>query len=101
MVQYDPKIIQQHAEKLYRSANLIVLVCVLGFGLPGVLLATMTDHGGAWFVALLLAAIGAAVGTALAFNLKLKAQLALCQMRTESNTAALLGVRGTQHAPPG
>lgn len=34
--------------------------------------------------------LGGAIGVSLAFNLKLKAQLALCQMQIEANTRATL-----------
>lgn len=88
MTHYDPKVIQTYANRLYTNANAIIVLVGLVFGLFGFAVGTAGDFqlvAGA--VGLL---VGVLVGMSLAFNLKLKAQLALCQMRIEANTAQLL-----------
>lgn len=82
MVQYDPSVIQKHADQLYASANMIILFCTLVFGLIGAGFFFTGAVGGAVGVILGIV-LGYAVGTAIAFAYKLKAQMALCQMKIE------------------
>lgn len=92
MILYDPNIIHRHAKSLYDRAQRITIVYGLGFGLLGLfggagLGSTLGDLGGglAFFFAGLLAALGALVGHARGFELRLQAQLALCQVQIELN----------------
>jgi len=93
MASFDPTVIQQFAEALYRRAGTIVvfyafLVAVLGGGL-GLFLGQATGLGpgpGALAMLVLGALLGAALGREKAFALKLQAQTALCQVQIEKNT---------------
>jgi hypothetical protein len=94
-VQYEPKVIEEFAASLYAQADSIIV----GYSLLGVLV------GGAggyvvgmlpWFSTiatvfgfLLGGLVGFVTGKAKAFNLRLQAQQALCQVRIEANTRAL------------
>jgi uncharacterized membrane protein YbjE (DUF340 family) len=90
-MEYDKKIIEQFAEKLYKRANsTIVTYAILGL-LIGLLIGTAifgaTKSGLLFLLSLLiLTFIGYAIGSDKAFLLKLQAQLALCQAQIETNT---------------
>jgi hypothetical protein len=90
--QYDPGVIQEFADRLYRQANLMaVLYGVLGAvigAFAGFVVGQPTDLSGlaALMGAGLFGGLGAAAGVARAFTLKLQAQTALCQKRIEENT---------------
>lgn len=96
MVQYDARIIETFAEKLYAQANRIVALYVLLFAVGGAVagagFANLTDGGRSSpvgsiiLVAVILGALGYIVGQARAFQLRLQAQTALCQVRIEQNT---------------
>jgi|SRR6185312_1965574 len=95
MVQYDKAVIIKFAERLYSQANSIVVLCgILGIIVGGV--AGFGAQAGArepnWLVAIfavvLCGAIGVVIGQARAFSLRLQAQVALCQVQIEENTAA-------------
>src|SRR5947208_1186404 len=89
MVQYDPTIIYKFAERLYSSAQQAIAI----FTIIGVLIG-----GGAGFSlgrgfgvaallgAVVVGAIGYVLGNQRAFQLRLQAQLALCQAKIEENT---------------
>jgi len=100
MASYDPSIIQKYANRLYSNANAIIVLSALMTGLVGAGFGAVGGY--ALEAGLLGAVLGVLIGTSLAFNLKLKAQLALCQMRIESNTAQLLarGVPAGMPQPP-
>ena len=96
MIAYDAHVIELFARSLYRSARFITVIMtllglVLGGG-GGYLLA-----GGDIFYAaagaVVLGAIGLWLGLAIAFRLRLRAQLALCQVQIEKNTRMLAGNR--------
>ena len=90
-VEYDPQIIQTFADRLYVQANSIITVCTLiglAVGCGGGFYAGYRDNrmiyallGGLFF-----GLLGFAIGRARAFALKLKAQIALCQVKIERNT---------------
>lgn len=97
--EYDPKILQGYAARLYRRAAGHVFVCaLLGFllGFPALAIIykvlSMTSPPvkvGAGVLAFLLLAglaLGWAYGRGKAFELKLEAQRTLCQVQIEQNT---------------
>lgn len=91
-VQYDPDVIQTFADALYRLADRIVIGSTLLGGVIGGLLgyAIGSNAGGGALVALLGAGVGGYLGysrgMARTFQLRLEAQLALCQVEIEFNT---------------
>ena len=98
---YDPKVIEQFAEKLYRKASSFVAgSVVIGAALGAAFGAVpLTSLGDAWpipsylgFATLLLGAlvgaiIGYVIGDTRSFGYRLQAQSALCQLQSERNTA--------------
>jgi len=106
-VPYDPSVIRRHANALYSSADMTVVVhVILGLALGGlvggfvafiardyVALSTM-------FCALVGAGIGWFFGDSAAFKLRLQAQLALCQVQIELNTRTLGAPAATSSAAP-
>jgi len=89
MITYQPKIIKEYAGRLYNSADRIVFFLILvgmaAGGIPGYimeryigLIAGLTIGG----------IIGFLIGNEIAFGLKLRAQIALCQVQIEENTRA-------------
>lgn len=93
MTAYDPKIIVKFADRLYARASSIVftytfLGIVLG-GAGGYLLGTeLRQFGTAAPIggALLFGLLGFVIGQNRAFQLRLQAQIALCQVAIEANT---------------
>lgn len=91
-VQYDPKIIAQHAEALYRRASRIVFTSgVTGLIVGAVALGAASNNSPSntllTFVGAVLGAlIGISIGRGRAFVYQLQAQQALCQVEIESNT---------------
>src|SRR5690242_13570576 len=94
MVQYDEKIIQQFADQLYRTAQGIVwsytiwgaLIGAGGIYATGQALGGHTTPALVVVLAVLFGAAGYALGTRKAFDLKLRAQTALCTVQIEQNT---------------
>ncbi|PRQ02962.1 hypothetical protein ENSA5_19010 [Enhygromyxa salina] len=88
MVEYQSAIIHEHARRLYSHATaIIVFYALLGSMLGGIASYAMFDEPGpALMGALLSCLLGAAVGRTRSFQLRLEAQLALCQMRIEQHT---------------
>ena len=100
---YDPKVIEQFAEKLYRKASSFVAgSVVIGAALGAAFGAVpLTSLGAAWpipsylgFATLLLgglvgALIGYVIGDTRSFGYRLQAQSALCQLQSERNTAVV------------
>jgi hypothetical protein len=101
---YDPRVIEQFAEKLYRKASAFVAgSVVIGASLGAAFGAVpLTSLGAAWpvpsylgFATLLLgglfgSAIGYVIGDTRSFGYRLQAQSALCQLQAERNTAILV-----------
>jgi len=113
---YDPKVIEQFAEKLYRKASAFVAgSVVIGASLGAAFGAVpLTSLGAAWpipshlgFATLLLGGllgglIGYVIGDTRSFGYRLQAQSALCQLQSERNTAILaqaVSVRSSAPAP--
>lgn len=103
MVQYDSRIIEKFAEKLYAQANRIVALYVVLFAIGGALVGAALANDSVsvraardrsisvWPIilgGLMLGALGYVVGQARAFQLRLQAQTALCQVKIEQNTRA-------------
>jgi hypothetical protein len=98
---YDPKVIEQFAEKLYRKASSFVAgSVVIGASMGAAFGAVpLTSLGAAWPIpsflgfatlmlgALLGALIGYVIGDTRSFGYRLQAQSALCQLQSERNTA--------------
>jgi hypothetical protein len=105
---YDPSILQQYADQLYKEAKWIVFWMVFRYGfvflvigffvvvgisllpLANAALANTFSPGFFFGVLLCLTAVGVFAGIAAgrqkAFNLKLQAQQLLCQRKIELNT---------------
>lgn len=92
MVEYSSDIIQEHADKLYERAKSILASYTITGGLLGFLpfSALALIDSAAVILAIFLGALGAWIGWEMAkekaFQLRLQAQLALCQRQTEENT---------------
>jgi hypothetical protein len=93
-VAYDPQIIRSFANALYRRADEIVLMstiigALIGAAFGFAVLAVLSSSVG--MVAMLLGVVGGGYfgrrrGIAKTFQLRLEAQLALCQVELELNT---------------
>ena len=102
---YDPRVIEQFAEKLYRKASSFVAgSIVIGASARALFGAVpLTSLGDSWPIpsafgfatllagALFGAVIGYVIGDTRSFGYRLQAQSALCQLQIERNT----GVRRT------
>ena len=91
MPTYDDRIIRKFAERLYSRANsIIALYTLLGIvagGAAGYGVNSYLHIGTPFLVGLLVGAVlGFALGREKAFELKLQAQVALCQVQIEQNT---------------
>ena len=90
---YDPEVIQQHADRLYRQASALTgtyafFGLVLG-GAGGLVVGGLAEADPAplgAFGAIVGAVIGGVIGHSKGFQLRLQAQLALCQLAIEKNT---------------
>jgi len=89
MAIYDPQVLYAFADRLYARANQVIathtLIGALIGGAGGFVVHQDVDLY-AVLGAVLLALIGYAIGTERAFQLKLQAQTALCQVKIEENT---------------
>ena len=112
---YDPRIIEQFAEKLYRKASAFVAGSVAVGGALGAAFGAvpLTSLGDAWpipplfgFATLLVgglfgAVIGYVIGDTRSFGYRLQAQTALLQLQMERNTAAVANaVQARSQTPP-
>jgi hypothetical protein len=100
---YDPRVIEQFAEKLYRKASAFVAgSIVIGAALGAAFGAVpLTSLGEAWPIpsmfglatlllgGLLGGVVGYVIGDTRSFGYRLQAQAALCQLQTERNTAVI------------
>jgi uncharacterized membrane protein len=105
MVNYDPNILQQHADELYKQAKSVVFGTALSYAIRtavvvGIIMLVLYnalpvgyDRGDQsnWVVALAVVtifavALGIAAGRRKAFQLVLQAQQVLCQRQIELNT---------------
>jgi hypothetical protein len=89
VMNYDPKVIVEFAARLYARANSVILTyTVLGI-LVGLGAGAALVHGGgvgAIVGGAILGAVGYSMGSERAFQYKLQAQTALCQVQIETNT---------------
>lgn len=116
MPSYDPRVIEQFADKLYRKASSFVLGSIaVGAALGAAFGAIpLTSLGDSWPIpsafgfATLLAGgivggvIGYVIGDTRSFGYRLQAQSALCQLQTERNLAVLaraVATRADQQQP--
>jgi hypothetical protein len=111
---YDPRVIEQFAEKLYRKASAFVVGSIVIGGAVGAAFGAvpLTSLGEAWPIpsafgvatlllgALLGGVVGYVVGDTRAFGYRLQAQAALCQLQTERNTALIAAVAAASRAAP-
>ncbi len=87
MVQYDPKVIYEFADRLHRKANTIIAKCtIVGALIGGIVGYAVKGAGVALLGLVIFGAIGFYIGREKAFSLKLQAQTALCQVKIEENT---------------
>lgn len=89
MVKYNAKVIYTFAQRLYRSAQIVMVLYTLIGGLGGGIAGGLLS-GEFGIVVLFSAVVGGVIGwflgTQRAFHLKLQAQVALCQAKIEENT---------------
>lgn len=87
-MQYDSNVIVEFAAKLYKRAGSIILSYTVFGVLLGAIggLMVIPDAMAAVAGAVLLGIIGFKLGADKAFQLKLQAQIALCQVQIETNT---------------
>lgn len=89
-MQYDSKIIQEFAARLYQKANSVIAIYTILGLVIGLAVGAMVGKGaGAMVGAAILGIIGFMIGTDRAFQYKLQAQTALCQVEIEKNTKSL------------
>ncbi|MFV8750473.1 hypothetical protein ACNOYE_07965 [Nannocystaceae bacterium ST9] len=102
MPQFDPSVIQTHAQRLYTAANAIVavytvfgLLCGATLGYGFATLTNVKETAPISLVAgLVVAGLAFAVGQSKSFAMRLEAQSVLCQLQIEANTRAAAHTRG-------
>jgi uncharacterized membrane protein YeaQ/YmgE (transglycosylase-associated protein family) len=113
MVRYDPDVIQEFAEGLYRKARGIILshtlLGILVGAVAGFAVGAASSHGRngipnmTMFLtlvgALLFGAFGYSIGVQRSFYLRLQAQTALCQRQIEENTRLAPVAQGGRGQP--
>jgi hypothetical protein len=101
-VAYDASVIETMARRLLdRAHSIVILYSVLGVALgllamSGISIAIPAGNSFAWIAVVLLTLVGYAIGSDKAFSYKLRAQVLLCQVSIERNTAYLVHILGTQ-----
>lgn len=86
-VEYDPRVIRDFADALYRQAQSIVVgYTLLGGLIAGAVAWLRFEQAGGWVGFLLGAGLGWVFGQPRAQQLRLQAQTALLQVRIEENT---------------
>lgn len=88
---FDPEVIQEFANRLYkRASSITVLYGTLGFLIGIVGAAPLFGTRGLSFlgvpVLMLTTSVAALIGRERGYNMRLVAQQALCQLRIELNT---------------
>lgn len=87
MIQYDSKVIYVFAERLYSRANSLMLTYTIIGGLVGAAVGTVLNKGlGTILGAVVVGGLAFVIAQERAFQLKLQAQVALCQAQVEENT---------------
>jgi len=96
---YNPELLKDFAARLYRRATLVTVA----YGVAGVLIVIFlgvfaiaanggaTSGAGVLCLAFIGGILGAMLGAARAFRLKLEAQLVLCQVQIAEQTLQTLG----------
>lgn len=100
-VKYNPEIILQFANKLYQEADSIIFRSVIAWSLGGVLPAIITYYfaNRSRIASLLLilvipmVLIGYRLGKEKGTELRLKAQMALCQVEIEKNSRGRANIK--------
>ena len=102
MTDFDPTVIEQFADNLYRKASAVVGGCIVVGAMLGAAFGAvpLTSLGSNWPISgsfgiatmlvggLIGTAIGYVIGDARAFSYRLEAQTALCHLQIERNTSA-------------
>ena len=110
---YDPRVIEQFADKLYRKASSFVAGSIVIGGALGALFGAvpLTSLGDSWPIpsafglatllvgALCGAVVGYVIGDTRSFGYRLQAQAALCQLQIERNTAFVAAVSAAKATP--
>lgn len=103
MPAYDPSIIEQYAERLYKKASSIVVSytisgALLGF-LPFAVLSVFDQRALilAFCLGISFGLVGWELGREKAFQLRLQAQTALCQAQIEANTRPTKAEKARSH----
>jgi hypothetical protein len=87
MIQYDPQMIHEHAERLHAQAKTIIPIqFFIGIFSGIIIFGGITALLGIGYDFLLVAILGHGAGRSKAFELKLQAHMALCQLKIEENT---------------
>lgn len=93
---YDPSVLQEHAERLYKRSTRVGIIwtflgVLVGFMLGGILyLLPETKNMLIFYSMLILGFVaGINIGVERAFYLKLEAQRTLCQYQIEFNTRGI------------
>jgi uncharacterized membrane protein YfcA len=87
VAEYDAKVIYDFAGRLYSKAGTIMAIYAMAGALLGFFLGYAARGGGSAVLgAVVLGGIGFYLGNEKAFQLKLQAQTALCQVKIEENT---------------
>jgi hypothetical protein len=90
MINYDSSVIQAFAKRLYGRAGTLVALCLCAGGILGAALGILTANREYLLLLVLLGVLfGYLFGVERAFQLKLQAQMALCQVQIELNTRRL------------
>lgn len=105
MVEYDRAVIQTFALRLYRAAKTVVAVAtlmgiIIGAAFGALLSNEIRDSSPVIIVsicAIVVGVLGCWAGIQRSFALRLRAQLALCQMMIEMNTST--GSRSGSNSP--
>ncbi len=90
-VTYEPRIIRQHAQTLYRRAAEVRVKYAILSACFFAVVAPYPSYVAVGIFAVSGAGIGWATGSERAFQLQLQAQTALCQLRIEQNTRLPFG----------
>lgn len=105
---YDPSVIQEFARRLYDKADNLVFAWAGRLGVLGFILGTagaagLGMGGGSITVGFVCGVVAGVVGASLGrekgFELRLRAQEALCLLQTEINTRSLVDAENVAHVP--
>lgn len=95
MIEFDPYVMHDFADRLYSRVNTIVVLygllgVLIGGVIGGAVIAVMPRGSDSELIPLIGIVVGLVLGVVVgrdkAFNLRLEAQRTLCQLRVEQNT---------------